>query len=186
MELCQLMDKEEEEEEAEICYLMEDVNESDFNFTFNSSSHHINTMTVMAASNEQTLNDGAEKHFVYPSGTFYGLPESVRHCLRKNRGIEKLYGKRERERVMTIVILMYLDWQKECLSLQSVISGNNLIYSLPTSGGKTLVAEILILQQIILKKKDVIFILPYVSIVQEKVTVLSSLKSLTPSLTPLH
>ena len=99
MELCQLMDKEEEEEkeEAEICYLMEDVNESDFNFTFNSSSHHINTMTVMAASNEQTLNDGAENHLVYPSGTFYGLPETVRHCLKKNRGIEKLYGKRERE-----------------------------------------------------------------------------------------
>lgn len=97
MELCQLMNKEEEEEEAEICHLMEDVNESDFNFTFNSSSHHINAMTVMAASNEQTLNDGAENHFVYPSGTFYGLPESVRHCLRKNRGIEKLYGKRERE-----------------------------------------------------------------------------------------
>ncbi|XP_068249203.1 helicase POLQ-like isoform X2 [Palaemon carinicauda] len=83
-------------------------------------------------------------------GPFFGLPSLAADVLRKQRGILDLY-----------------DWQKNCI-LEG-IGSRNLLFSLPTSGGKTLVAEILMLRQLLLKKKDTLFILPYVALVQEKV-----------------
>lgn len=67
-------------------------------------------------------------------------------------------------------MLPVTEWQEECLSLPSVVSGKNLIYSLPTSGGKTLVAEMLIMKELICKEKDAMLVLPFVAIVQEKVS----------------
>ncbi|NWJ10890.1 HELQ Helicase, partial [Crypturellus undulatus] len=90
-------------------------------------------------------------------GPFYGLPSKVKDLLKQFRGIEALY-----------------EWQHNCLTLESLQQRKNLIYSLPTSGGKTLVAEILILQELLCRQKDVLMILPYVAIVQEKVWGLSS------------
>ncbi|KAF1601912.1 Helicase POLQ-like, partial [Eudyptes chrysolophus] len=85
-------------------------------------------------------------------GPFYGLPSKVKDLFREFRGIETLY-----------------EWQHDCLMLESLQQRKNLIYSLPTSGGKTLVAEIIILQELLCRQKDVLMILPYVAIVQEKV-----------------
>ncbi|KAF6371805.1 helicase, POLQ like [Rhinolophus ferrumequinum] len=90
-------------------------------------------------------------------GPFYSLPSKVRDLYVQFKGIEKLY-----------------EWQHTCLTLNSVQERKNLIYSLPTSGGKTLVAEILMLQELLCRHKDVLMILPYVAIVQEKISGLSS------------
>ena len=62
------------------------------------------------------------------------------------------------------------EWQSVCLLTDGVLEGRNLTYSAPTSGGKTLVAEILMARRVLHNpiKNRAIIILPYVSLVVEK------------------
>ncbi|KAL6069130.1 Helicase and polymerase-containing protein TEBICHI [Balamuthia mandrillaris] len=84
----------------------------------------------------------------------WGIPESVCETYAA-KGVRSLYP-----------------WQIECLSCDGVLDGANLVYCAPTSAGKTLVAEILMLRMWLKVKKKALFILPFVSVVSEKVTYL--------------
>ncbi|CAH0629156.1 unnamed protein product [Chrysodeixis includens] len=87
---------------------------------------------------------------------FYGLPIITKGLFKSYRNIEKFY-----------------EWQEECLNLDAIHQRRNLIYALPTSGGKTLVAEVLMLREVLNRKRNALFILPFVAIVQEKIGALS-------------
>jgi len=92
------------------------------------------------------------------------LPQAVVEAYR-TRGIKSLYN-----------------WQAECLTTPGVMEGQNLVYCAPTSGGKTLVSEVLMLQRLFRLRKRAIFVLPYVSVVSEKAAFLQSLCKSTGAL----
>ena len=61
-------------------------------------------------------------------------------------------------------------WQSSCLLGRGILTGEqNLVYSAPTGGGKSLVADVLMLKRVIEDPtKKAILVLPYVALVQEK------------------
>ena len=59
-------------------------------------------------------------------------------------------------------------WQSSCLLGRGLLTAeNNLVYTAPTGGGKSLVADVLMLKRVIENKKAIL-VLPYVALVQEK------------------
>ncbi|KAJ3090357.1 hypothetical protein HK102_004011 [Quaeritorhiza haematococci] len=68
------------------------------------------------------------------------------------------------------------EWQVNCLMIEGVLTGQrNLLYSAPTSAGKTMVAELLVLRRVLSSKKKAIMILPFVAIVSEKTKYLQTM-----------
>jgi len=62
-------------------------------------------------------------------------------------------------------------WQSECLLKSGALRGEkNLVYTAPTGGGKSLVADVLMLKKVIDNPgKKAMLVLPYVALVQEKI-----------------
>lgn len=59
-------------------------------------------------------------------------------------------------------------WQSSCLLGRGLLTGEkNLVYTAPTGGGKSLVADVMMLKRVIESKKAML-VLPYVALVQEK------------------
>ncbi|KAI4168109.1 MAG: hypothetical protein LQ343_006642 [Gyalolechia ehrenbergii] len=83
----------------------------------------------------------------------YGLPESLVKNF-ASMGIQHIYP-----------------WQSSCLLGRGLLTGEkNLVYTAPTGGGKSLVADVLMLKRILgSPRTKAILVLPYVALVQEKV-----------------
>ncbi|KAI3329186.1 P-loop containing nucleoside triphosphate hydrolase protein [Xylariaceae sp. AK1471] len=83
----------------------------------------------------------------------YALPETLVNNLNA-LGIKEIYP-----------------WQKQCLLGPGLLNGTrNLLYSAPTGGGKSLVADILMLKRVLEDRNaKALLVLPYVALVQEKV-----------------
>ncbi|CBZ34354.1 DNA polymerase theta (helicase domain only), putative [Leishmania donovani] len=89
---------------------------------------------------------------------FYDLPREVGHFYATRRGVTSLY-----------------DWQHDVLTRPEVRQGGNFVYSLPTSGGKTLVAELSLLRCVLNRRKSCFLVLPFVSLAEEKTMALQPL-----------
>lgn len=87
----------------------------------------------------------------------WGLPPLVINWYKK-KGISKLF-----------------DWQAECLCKNDVLKGGNLVYSAPTSAGKTLVADFLLLKKVLECNKKAIVIEPFIALTREKASQLKSM-----------
>ncbi len=89
--------------------------------------------------------------------TSWGFPEKIVDFYRR-KGIHEFF-----------------EWQVQCLDLPGVLDGRNLVYSAPTSAGKTMVSDVLLFKTLLERKKKAIIILPFVSIAVEKVNSMKQL-----------
>lgn len=108
---------------------------------------------------------------------FYGLPSIVGELYRDHRRISQFYGEFCFNSYKMINVFL-VDWQDKCLNDVRLCSGHSLVINTPTGGGKTLIAEILMLRQTLVYAKNALLILPFVAIVQEKVRVFVDLFSI--------
>ncbi len=94
----------------------------------------------------------------------YGLPEQLISNF-ESLGVRSIYP-----------------WQSSCLLGKGLLLGEtSLIYTAPTGGGKSLVADVILLKRIIENpRQKAILVLPYVALVQEK---LKWLRKLTEGVT---
>ena len=81
----------------------------------------------------------------------WGLPGAIADVY-EERGVRGLYP-----------------WQLACLRAGALQrAARNLVYTVPTSGGKTLVAELVLLRCVVQRRRTALLVLPYVSLVLEK------------------
>lgn len=121
--------------------------------SYSPSSSFSNTPVIYSLDMSRIYTQSSNEYW----GPHYGLSTQVWKVIQDMKGINDLY-----------------EWQDKCLNL-AIESNRNLIYSLPTSGGKTLVAEILMIRELLCNQKNCLFAMPYVSIVKEKIQTLSTL-----------
>ncbi|KAK9835520.1 hypothetical protein WJX74_002208 [Apatococcus lobatus] len=61
------------------------------------------------------------------------------------------------------------NWQAEALNKPGVLTGRNLVFCAPTSSGKSIVADILMLRRLHATRRTALYVLPYVALCSERV-----------------
>ncbi|XP_011556029.3 DNA polymerase theta [Plutella xylostella] len=140
-------------------YTAEDLNESKLRKKTNLSVQNKTLLDTSMCKINQTLLPATAKE-TSRELKCWGLPAEIARKY-EGRGITEMF-----------------EWQVSCLGNPKVLLDCcNLVYSAPTSAGKTLVAEILTIKTILERQKKVIIILPFVSIVREKMFYLQDILS---------
>lgn len=118
------------------------------NHTFPSQKASKPSSTIPEPSNNSmTLDPSKDLRLV----SNWGLPDPITKAYAR-KGITELF-----------------QWQADCLANAKVILDcANLVYSAPTSGGKTLVSEFLVAKTVVERKRKAIVILPFVAVAREK------------------
>lgn len=104
----------------------------------------------------------------------WGIPSSVAESY-KSAGVEGLF-----------------DWQvdilhRSILNEQQEDTNSNLIYSAPTSGGKTLVSEVLMLRRLARRGGTIFFVVPFVALAEQKTTYFQEMwKDMHIGVRPFH
>ncbi|KAM8880408.1 DNA polymerase theta isoform 2-T2 [Spinachia spinachia] len=129
-------------------------------------NHSASVLIVPSGLDLSTLSDPLPQQgiaFCPPAGQAeklllcnWGLPKAVLECYQKH-GVTHMF-----------------EWQAQCLAVGKALHGGNLVYSAPTSAGKTLVSELLMLKRVLETKRKALFILPFVSVAKEKMHYLRS------------
>ncbi len=87
----------------------------------------------------------------------WGIPDSV-VAKYKQRGVEKLFPW---QRTALLGAIKAASSEEQC---------HHVIYSAPTSGGKTLVSEILMLRKLAMRRGTIFFVVPFVALADQKTT----------------
>lgn len=66
------------------------------------------------------------------------------------------------------LLLLWLFVQAECLNRPGVLQGKNIVFCAPTSAGKSLIADILILRHIVNQGRVCLVVLPFIALCREK------------------
>lgn len=143
-------------------YLLEQNNKTERkNGSCKTSNNSQNTSRLNTSLHKSTISQvGIRNKIVDKNLKAWGLPKEI-------------VSKYEEKGVIEM-----FEWQVKCLANSKVLFEScNLVYSAPTSAGKTLVAEILTIKTILERQKKVIIILPFVSIVREKMFYLQDILS---------
>jgi hypothetical protein len=160
-------------------HYLSDITKKAENTDFARPSLSASTGKLLRASNIQTTQVSASKPGVSEYSQRKAVPATPTPTSDPRLSLghpDYLLPERLVQNFATLGIKSIYPWQSKCLLANGLINGTgNFVYTAPTGGGKSLVADVLMLKKVIDNpEKKAILVLPYVALVQEKLRWLRS------------